>query len=380
MPGPLSTGDRRPAPGTPQGSLRLYVDESGNTGDAALDPSHFGGQRVFVLVGIGDDDGEGVSAQVFERVLGEHGIAATEPKGRVLGRRPAFVRDLVAALGQRSSIFAEIMDKRYFVVANLVTFVLHGPRFDPLREKALANAFADVLTDHVDAAVAVAYAQFARARDLATFDAFVQGFVSALLRAKLVMGPHQEREFRVLDRIEACLRAAVQGRGELSGFLPPPDEGGRTGVLGMLPHVNAITGLIGRVNQHAALHPGIHIVHDQQLQFAPAIQAAVEQLQAISDRVVEATAGTKASEVEDWSVAGRVSLEFSDSRACRGIQAADVIARFCMQRMTAILSGAETDPFQAEPLVLLRDLRTRKPEVGVRIVASTRDANRFWES
>lgn len=60
-----------------RGSLRLYVDESGNTGDAALDPSHFGGQRVFVLVGIGDDDGEGVSAQVFERVLGEHGIAAT---------------------------------------------------------------------------------------------------------------------------------------------------------------------------------------------------------------------------------------------------------------------------------------------------------------
>lgn len=291
------------------------------------------------------------------------------------------MRDLVAALAQRSSIFAEIMDKRYFVVANLVTFVLHGPRFDPLREQALANEFADVLTDHVDAAVAVAYAQFARARDRATFDAFVQGLVSALLRAKLVMGPHQEREFRVLDRIEACLRAAVQGRGdELSGFLPPPDEGGRTGVLGMLPHVNAITGLIGRVNQHAALHSGIHIVHDQQLQFAPAIQAAVEQLQAISDRVVEATACTKASEVEDWSLAGRVSLEFSDSRACRGIQAADVVARFCMQRMTAILSGAATDPFQAEPLVLLRDLRTRKPEVGVRIVASRRDANRFWES
>ncbi len=272
------------------------------------------------------------------------------------------------------------MDKRYLVVANLVTFVLLGARFDALQNAALANAFADVLTDHVDVAVAVAYAQFARARDRATFDAFVQSFMSALLRAKLAMGSHQEREFRILDRMEACLQAAVRQRGDdLSGALPPPDEGGRTGVLGMLPHVNAITGLIGRMNKHAALHPGIHIVHDQQLQFGPALQTAVEQLQAMSDRVVEATAGTKASEFEDWSVAGRVSLEFSDSRACRGIQAADVIARFCMQRMTALLGGAPKDPLQAEPLGLLRDVRTRRPEAGVRIVASTRDAKRFWD-
>jgi hypothetical protein len=295
-------------------------------------------------------------------------------KGRAMRRRPPFPADLVGELARGNSIFVEIMDKKFYLATNLVSYGLHGSTFDPVAQGALANQFADVVTELIDDRAIVAYAEFARAHDASTFDRFVEAFRDALLRSKIAAG--QEQEFRLLSQIESMfLRALAERRRDVVSFVAPADETQGRRPLAMLPHTSALTGLVGRMNKWAAAFNGIHIVHDEQPQFSFALQRVLERLEALSENVVQLTSGTTSAAHEDWAVAGRVTLEFAASKHSRAIQAADALARFCMQRMTTLLSDQPTEPLHDEAAALLRELA--KPS-GVNIVAATKDARRFW--
>ena len=361
-------------------ALTLFVDESGNSGDVARDPLGFGGQRIFVLVGLGDDAGPGSLEAIFQELLAKHGVKAHEMKGRSMKRRPTFVRDLVADLGRSNSVFVEIMDKKFYFATNIVSFALHSGAFDPYHQPSLANTFADLVTEVIDDDAVLAYAQFGHRRDDQGLASFERTFTRALLRSKLRMGAHREREFRLLDQVELNFRRALtERRGDVRSFLAPPDRDHRGAVVSMLPHVAALAGLLARANHHAAGRPGIRIVHDRQAQFELALRDCVKQVEAHAEAMVVSTAGTASAAHEDWDLSGRVQLEFADSKRTPAIQAADVLARFCMQRMVAVVSRAPTDPRQDEAAALLHDLQRPSSGPGVRIVATTDEAARFWQ-
>lgn len=82
-------------------------------------------------------------------VQGQHHVQADEMKSRSMKRRPTFLCDLVSELKPNNSIFVEIMDKKFYLATNLVTFALYGRAFNPLWQPVLANQFADVMTEVV---------------------------------------------------------------------------------------------------------------------------------------------------------------------------------------------------------------------------------------
>src|SRR5215211_6018866 len=79
-----SAGTRR----TPSRTLHVFVDESGNTGDAAKLTDAFGGQPSFALAAVGEPAGSGQLDRILLELRDRHRIQAPEVKSRVLGRRP----------------------------------------------------------------------------------------------------------------------------------------------------------------------------------------------------------------------------------------------------------------------------------------------------
>ncbi|WP_437998041.1 DUF3800 domain-containing protein [Sorangium sp. So ce185] len=363
--------------------LTVYVDESGNTGDAAAGSANsFGQQRVFTLVGVADDLCTGSIGTILANLRRKHGVQATEIKNRTMERYPAFVSDLVRRLCMSNAIFVEITDKKFYLATNIVTFVLRGPKLDPLVAPELANELAETMTDIIDDAVLLAYGEFAKTADRESFERFENEFRRSTLRAQLMMGPHQEREFRLLKRIEEAFDAALGERGGASNypnFLPPPDRG-RTGrKIPMLPHVPSFADLLGRINRHARSRPSVRIVHDHQEQFSVALRECLSFLDRHALSISDMATGTIIEAHADWNLApGKFQLTFANSKTEPGIQAADVIARLCTQRMNAVLAhGSPATAFDVA-VDALHDHGRSDRGTGVNILATTKDAENFW--
>lgn len=360
-------------------TMTVFVDESGNTGDAAVSAaSGFGGQRVFALVGVAEGDGAASIAAALADARARHRVRAEEIKNRTMARNPELVVDLVRSLAARNAIFVEVMDKKFYLTTNIVSYALHGSRFDPLQEASLANEFAEVLTDVVDDAAVVAYSDFGRARDEGSFEAFEVAFRGALLGAKLRLAPHQEREFQLLDAVGSRFLSALEERRcDPTTFLPPPDTDRRGRLLPMLPHVPAFANLLGRINRHASRSRSVRVIHDHQAQFEGTLRDTLAMLEANAGRMT-AIAWAKATAHTDWDLTGRIRLGFADSKAHSGLQAADVIARFCTQRMTAALSGDSLPRSLGAAAAALQNLGRPGGGPGVNIVATYAAVEKFW--
>lgn len=365
--------------------LTVYVDESGNTGDAAAGiTKSFDGQRAFTLVGVGDDAGPGSIQKILEALIETHGVKATEVKGRAMKRHAAFVIDLVHHVSACSSIFIEIMDKRFQLVTNLVSFVLLDQTTgigDPFE---LANMFADILADSLDDTVLESYGTFAREPHQQSFAPFRDAFRSQLLHAKISMRSDQEHEFRLVRQIEAAFEAAFRvcrERADFSGLVPSRDPGKTKRGTVMLPHASAFSNLLARVKRHARpRYPGMHIVHDEQAQFDATLQGYTDLLASEAPRMTKMAAGTRMEAHADWDFApGEVQLTFANSKLEPGLQVADVIARLCKQRMEALLNGEKPDPGFDRVFQILHDLRSPGSGTGVNIVTTTTMADKFWE-
>jgi hypothetical protein len=115
----------------------FYVDESGNSGDLvkAGKTFDFGQQPVFVLMGIGIDEDEALGAEL-ERLRTRHRVKGRELKSSTLKSKPGFVADLIAYLEQRSCpIFAEVVDKRFFICATMVNHFVIPPVADDFERR-----------------------------------------------------------------------------------------------------------------------------------------------------------------------------------------------------------------------------------------------------
>lgn len=356
--------------------LTVYVDESGNTGDAAASWHHaFGGQRAFCLAGVTGDVGN--LAEILASLRERHGVRASEFKARVMKRHPGFVRDLLDVLAASKGFFVELMDKKFYLATTITSFALRGPEFEPFRDHRIANAFADAITERVDDAAVGAYATFAEKRDLGAFTTFVRAFRGGLLRGKLAaLGPH---EFRVLQEMGETFEAALHARGaEPAEFLPAPDHTAAGQLVPLLPHVPALANLAARANAHASHHDGVRFVHDEQLQFGPALGNVFPTIESVASDLTDALQGRAAAPV-DWHVSGRAQLEFVNSVGEPGVLMADVLARYCAQRLTAVLTnGAAATLEERATLAALGRVGLGGEAAGVNVVATTRSAREFW--
>ncbi len=359
----------------------VYIDESGNTGDAALTTSLLGTQPSFALVAVAEVAGSQSLDSILDHVRRGVGLGGTELKGRAMDRYPHLLRELVQALhNSRTPVFVELMDKSFFVAANIVNHVLGISRL-PLGNPDVVfvqNAMADVITEHLGTPVIAPYCEFARAPSKETFRGFVSAFRQALLEVSGVM-PELEQVLLTMSQIldEEIHEAQGSAPEGYERFLPPPDYIGRGKRVAMLPHVPAFTHLYGRINRFVPDGQEAKVIHDEQLQVGPALAEYAARLQ--ENDLAELLSAIPQSGIADWNFGtSKLSFTFSDSKAAAGIQIADLLARFVTRRFNSLMAGRElpNDPV----LSLLFSMNDEEVGVGTNLVTSTRSVSRFWGS
>jgi hypothetical protein len=367
----------------PSAGLVLYVDESGNDGDAAIVSNLTGDQPSFALVGIGEED----SSDVLHGIMGElrrrHRIKATEIKGRTLERHPELVFELVNAVTDAGlPLFVELMDKWFFVAANIVSHILLGPWLPQSRNgRVQANVLAEVITEHVGAAAIVSYCEFGRSPSRATFEAFKNTFRQEIASAK-----ERAADANLAGTLALIANAFDESIGTREGpagasnsgylqFLQPPDRTAHGKIIAMLPHVPAFTHLYARVNRFAPDSVTVRTLHDQQSHVGPLLQSYAMYLE--SNAQAQELNDLAAPERANWQFAsGKFSLDFADSRKSPGIQAADIIARFCTRRLNAVITGSTTNDDQTLSTLWNAQDPSRGP--GLYVVSTSRRFELFW--
>jgi hypothetical protein len=139
-----------------------YLDESGNSGDLSrTDPEFtFGNQEIFSLVAIGVDDQRALCDEL-DRLKRDYRVQGAELKSSLLIAKPGLIKDLVEYFRTaRVPILAEIVDKRYMLVANIVNTIVLPPvgAFDAKPESfLLRNITADYIYHKAPKEVLLSY-------------------------------------------------------------------------------------------------------------------------------------------------------------------------------------------------------------------------------
>jgi hypothetical protein len=376
--------DLAPKVMTPAKSLIVYIDESGNTGDAAIVGNLEGVQPSFALVGLGEVDGRNELDRVMGDIRKRHGIQASEIKSRSMNRHPELVCDLVEALGALGlPLFVELTDKAFFVATNIVSYVLAGPWL-PLSSpgsRAVANALADVVTENIGSNAIIAYCDFARTPSPLTLEHFKSTFRRELAKAQERVSGGDLAEMLALiaevfdESVEVCEDQTGDTRPGYTRLLPPPDLSRSGKLIAMLPHIPAFTNLYARVNRFTSDSVTVHALHDEQAHFGALLQGYATSLGS-NVHAMELTEMLP-PELAQWKFApGKCSLGFADSRRSAGIQAADILARFFARRLNAIINGSVNNDDPA--LSTLWKLQNPARGLGINIVSTSRRFGIFW--
>lgn len=354
----------------------FYLDESGHSGDMVNsgDGFDFKGQPYFVLAAVGLSNEIPFASHVAElRAL--HRIPEGELKSKSLTSKPKFVADVIYyLLSINAPMFIEVVDKRYFICANITSFQLlpgwmgfsEGPGTTYIRN-AMADFLCSEATDQLLDAFVQACLDPSEERLLQSFS-FLQGLGNSLLDVPgkgeiaqgLVMMVEDARaeyqKLREMD-IEAYLR-----------FLPPPDYNKRSKRVWMLPNLTSFTNIYARLNRYSERNlNGIHIVHDQQLE--------IEDILHLGKATAESL--TQASKLpytpnSDYVFENAATFTFAQSHEGVGVQLADIVAGAVMRYFRDYRHSApETILTQAvKRLIANFDPRT---SCGVNLVVATRD-------
>jgi len=136
-----------------------YIDESGNSGDALNIGNNFDfcGQPVFSLACIGVDDTAKLDGFI-SHLKSKYRIQGTELKSaKIYKNKPEAFVDIVDYLANEGiPIFIEVVDKKYFVSANLVNCHVMPPCFCPPEtpeSQAARNHCADFIYENAPASV-----------------------------------------------------------------------------------------------------------------------------------------------------------------------------------------------------------------------------------
>ena len=332
--------------------LVAYIDESGNTGDVA-GVGAFEDQSTFALVALLEPAGSGLAASVLAELRASHRLQGAELKSRTFRERPTLLTDLVVRLKDAGlTPFVELMDKRYFIANNIVTYVLGKGWFDMSSRVvvAMANDLAEVVANDLGDDVLRAYARFAKAPDKATCDEFLRHLRRSIRAALMSAQDGDPTRFEILVFAEAASANAVdvaQSRGFVcTQFVQPPDESVMKNRLALLPQVQAIWNLCARLNSFSAGAVKVRLLHDEQKEFMHILRDYFSRLTSNALREdLEGFVKNEQAPSVDWNFGpGKFELTFVDSRDHAGIQLADVVGGFCSRRLNQVVDEGCADP------------------------------------
>lgn len=390
--------------------LKFYLDETGSTGDAVQTSttSAFGDQPTFVLAATGEADGSKSLDVIVAGLIRHHRVQAEELKGvQQIKRRPRLVLDLVERLlDDNHPVFAEIMDKRYYVIGNLVSFFLLSTmnRLVEVGNETFTrlmigdNGFfiwrrelADVLYDVLGDDVLRAYSAAGVSRSVRDLWAFATAFAQQVDQAfaSSATGSRKEMLQQVGElgiyatmSIQAAVKA-LESRGGDEGdvvdlFLPPPDLSRGGSRIAMLPNVAALNHIRGAINAYAG--PTAVIVHDEHGAYDIVLKDTdallTSNLFAFRDETLENVSLPFVAPVS-YSFEDAPPLRFARSEDSSGIQASDLVASLLRHYVDTLTRGAEPEPELVDAVRLLWSA-TPQGSVALNVVTSTGQLQRTF--
>ena len=103
----------------------FYLDESGHSGDIVN--RSYPNQPFFVLASVGFADMGAIGSRICDLRI-KHNIQGDELKSKSLVAKPKFVAEVIKELCDNEiPIFVEVVDKRYFICANIASFNVLAP-------------------------------------------------------------------------------------------------------------------------------------------------------------------------------------------------------------------------------------------------------------
>ncbi|MFZ6010244.1 MAG: DUF3800 domain-containing protein [Bacteroidota bacterium] len=310
-----------------------YIDESGNSGDALNTGNNFDfcGQPVFSLACIGVDDPTKLDGFI-SHLKNKYRIQSPELKStKIYKKKPEVFVDLVDFLGQEEiSIFIELVDKKYFLSANLVNCHVMPPCFCPPEtpESQLArNHCADFIYENAPASVFNRFIGACRSPSgeslSASFEeirAFAKSFSSANGLSQFLLVNIDES----IDDYEELKK--TDGDTAYQKFIPIPDNNKKSQSIWMLPNLSSFTNLYARINNfHGGEISKIKMFHDEQDHFDEILQSNKELMEGLD------MGGAVHFPTSRYDFSETAPLEFSKSHEHGSLQVADLLAGMTMR-------------------------------------------------
>ena len=307
--------------------MRIFIDESGHTGDLIKHGNmSFGGQPHFVLCAIGPASDD-LMVEILAGVARSHQLKMAEIKSDKLKNRPWVSRDVAFALREANiPIYVEAVDKRFYLITQIVNCqVMSGVTFGSEEDMFIQNVFGDFLYEFLPDYCLLAFIEACKTDSVGSTQASIEHLHS--WAATFESDAFQENEIaRGLEsslaesaddfRIAICENPLNYRR-----FLPIPDKGKKNSIYWVLPNYSSLTNLYARINHRHDRHvKGITLVHDEQSQYDEILRDAMCAVESLKDL----GGGPFFPEV-NYSFTESAVLEFARSADTPGLMVADII-------------------------------------------------------
>ena len=356
----------------------FYLDESGNSGDAAQGAAFdFGGQQIFALACIGCSDASALRAEL-SRLATKHRIKSTELKATGLTGKPGVAADIAAFLeAEQLPLFMEVVEKRFFVAAHVINHLIMPTvgDFDSSPEgQWLRNVLAEYLCRRAPAAAFETFIDACRSPSNVSvetcFDAVLVWLKQVPARDEIGAGLLRF----AADSFNDFRAEAIESEQAFERYLPIPDVGSSGKRIWMLPSLTSLTNIYARINLYrGGVMKGVTLLHDEQLHF----EAILRDAKATLERLAAASAAPKVR-FADYRVIEGATLKFGQSHDHVGIQAADVLAGFLMRYVRNVLAGKTPSAAGArEAFYKVVGLSNPRRGIGVNFVMPSHDLLRL---
>ncbi|ADU34880.1 DUF3800 domain-containing protein [Variovorax paradoxus] len=357
---------------TARAHMDYFLDESGSSGDlihtaASLD---FGGQPFFTLACVGIPDTSNLHRDM-EQLRQQHRLLAGELKASALRSKPELFVDLVELVRERDwPWFVEVVDKRYSICANLVTWQLLPPLYsteEGPESSFVRNTMADCLFAHAPPNIFSLFLDACRSpsddsvrRSLQTLQMMpwltgVSGDIAKAIRHSATQSLEDFEEMQLED-------AHAYKR-----FLPPPDDNKRGLPVWMLPNLGSLTHIYARINQSRKQDlSSVRLIHDEQHHFDAILFIAKRQAEAMA-----AQANKVYAPHADFRFVESAELVFARSQDHVGLQLADMLAGFVMRYMRDYASGRSVQPSIHRAFEALLEMADPDRSIGMNFVIPT---------
>ena len=302
---------------------RYFLDESGHGGDLASSASlDFSGQPVFALACVGVNDEKALVAEL-ERLRAKYRCGKAELKSSTLGKKLSdLASDLIEWLvAHDAAIFAELVEKRYFLTIHIVNHLLCGP-YDLVEvDQHSRSSFAELLNEPEFASVQLAYLGACRSEEIGDLRDVLNLLWDALDR----FDEDVARDAQILTMYARDRASTTDARA--SDFLPIHDVSDAGKKVWMLPNLQCLTNIYARINQSRIQNlSAVVLVHDVQLQYGKILGEAKETMEDLSARNA-----VPITPFADYRLRGNADLIYCHASEETCLQVADILAGSMMR-------------------------------------------------